>query len=275
MERIFALVAVALCGIRSSEALPPFDNLHRCHIARNECPNANVTFYLYTRLEVVYGICILSYSSNHSSNSARQLAARPHRLDVANNATIIAAPFVPNRPIIILLHGYTGHRDFSPNAEIRPAYLRDGEYNIISVDYQPLVPEPCYLQAVQNLPVVARCTAQLIDTIVERRRIPLNSVHVIGFSLGAQASGMISNYVRSGKLTRITGLDPAKPLFVLASEDHRLSWRDAEFVDVIHTDVLQRGILKPVGHADFYVNGGIEQPGCRVDTETSGYICGA
>lgn len=67
----------------------------------------------------------------------------------------------------------------------------------------------------------------------------------------------------------VVGLDPAKPLFVLASEDHRLSRKDAVFVDIIHTDVLQRGILRPVGHADFYVNGGIEQPGCKYSTSES------
>lgn len=144
-----------------------------------------------------------------------------------------------------------------------PAYFRDGEYNIISVDYGPLALEPCYLQAVRNLPTVARCTAKLIDTIVERLQFKLRQFHIIGFSLGAQVAGQVSNYVKSGRLTRITGLDPAKPLFILAPDDHRLSKADAMFVDVIHTDVLQRGILQPIGHADFYVNGGIEQPGCK------------
>lgn len=73
------------------------------------------------------------------------------------------------------------------------------------MDYRRLAPEPCYLQAVQNLPIVARCTAQLLDTLVERRQVSLANVHVIGFSLGAQAAGMISKYVRAGRLQRITG----------------------------------------------------------------------
>lgn len=85
------------------------------------------------------------------------------------------------------------------------AYFQIGEYNIISVDYHPLAPEPCYLQAVHNLPVVAKCTAQLLDHLIASNMFTLNDIHVIGFSLGAQTSGMIANYIKAGKLRRITG----------------------------------------------------------------------
>lgn len=88
------------------------------------------------------------------------------------------------------------------------AYLEYGEYNVISVDYHPLAPEPCYLQAVHNLPVVAKCTAQLLDHLIESQIIPLDDIHVIGFSLGAQTAGMIANYIKAGKLRRITGTQP-------------------------------------------------------------------
>ncbi len=86
------------------------------------------------------------------------------------------------------------------------------------------------------------------------------------FSLGAQTAGMVANFLLSGKLKRITGLDPAKPLFIFAKNNRKLGKDDAEFVDIIHTDVLQRGVLSTAGHADFYVNGGIEQPGCSIQT---------
>ena len=39
-----------------------------------------------------------------------------------------------------------------------------------------------------------------------------------------------------------------------------ISKEDAEYVDVIHTDGLALGFLVPLGHADFYPNGGITQP---------------
>jgi hypothetical protein len=66
----------------------------------------------------------------------------------------------------------------------------------------------------------------------------------------------------------LSGLDPAEPHFSKTDPIVRLDPTDADFVDVIHTDAGPflsggLGIFQPVGHVDFYPNGGIEQPGCR------------
>jgi hypothetical protein len=68
----------------------------------------------------------------------------------------------------------------------------------------------------------------------------------------------------------LAGLDPASFTFERAGldVDKRLDLTDAEFVDVIHTDgsVMWSdgfGLLAPVGHVDFYPNGGQDQPGCK------------
>lgn len=75
----------------------------------------------------------------------------------------------------------------------------------------------------------------------------------------------------------IKALDPAKPMFVFADAEHRIGnihfrfgidWYqqclksfvftvstgpdDADFVQVVHTDSLERGILAASGHVDFY-----------------------
>lgn len=63
------------------------------------------------------------------------------------------------------------------------------------------------------------------------------------------------------------GLDPAGPLFESYSPSVRLDYTDARFVDVIHTNadsLLMGGLgaFEPMGHVDFYPNGGRMQKGC-------------
>ena len=63
-------------------------------------------------------------------------------------------------------------------------------------------------------------------------------------------------------------MDPAGPLFESFPATLRLDPTDATFVDVIHTnaDSLLRGGLgarNPLGHVDYYPNGGRVQTGCK------------
>lgn len=67
------------------------------------------------------------------------------------------------------------------------------------------------------------------------------------------------------KIGRITALDPAGPAWLNNNMDpvkERLCQEDADFVDVIHTDIFYSGLAMPCGHVDFYPNDGKHQPGC-------------
>ena len=63
------------------------------------------------------------------------------------------------------------------------------------------------------------------------------------------------------------GLDPARFAFEDAPPEARLHKSDARFVDVIHTDIGKWGLEQPVGHVDFYPNGGVSQAGCEWENE--------
>lgn len=200
---------LVFCAIILSEVHAQLWPSIGCVVAKHECPNENVQFFLYNRDRV----------------------DNPIELNVGNRRSLLTANFVEDRPLIFLIHGYTGDRDFSPNTEIRPAYLEHDDFNIISLDYSKLAAEPCYMTAVGNLQTVANCTAQLIDSLIDANVFTLDQIHVIGFSLGGQVAGMIANYLKDNrKLKRITSLDPAKPMFIFASTFDRIDPSDAEFV---------------------------------------------
>ena len=108
------------------------------------------------------------------------------------------------------------------------------------------------------------------------------TLHLVGHSLGAHICGVaaleLKNRQTSWKVSRITGLDPAQPCFRNVSLTLQLDRTDAPFVDVIHTNgrYMTRigfGLPEPIGHVDFYPNGGKSQPGCvRLDRSYFDYL---
>lgn len=59
------------------------------------------------------------------------------------------------------------------------------------------------------------------------------------------------------------------PGFTTAGLNDKLDPSDAHFVDVIHTNAFFQGQIQESGHVDFYVNGGVIQPGCWADKRKS------
>ena len=98
---------------------------------------------------------------------------------------------------------------------------------------------------------VARMVASVGDTLLRltNRLHPSLGLHCVGHSLGAHICGFtgasLAN-ISAARLARISGLDPAGPLFASdvpypfnwlnIAPEARLNKDDADFVDVIHTD---------------------------------------
>ena len=85
------------------------------------------------------------------------------------------------------------------------AYFHRGEYNIIIVDYGTLVKEPCLSQIGWGPRFCARCIAQLLYYLDQVSGTPPDSLHLIGYSVGAHIAGLVANYISFGKIGRITG----------------------------------------------------------------------
>ncbi|GFT65658.1 pancreatic lipase-related protein 2, partial [Nephila pilipes] len=89
-------------------------------------------------------------------------------------------------------------------------------------------------------------------------------VYLVGHSLGTHVAGKVG---QKFKVHRITALDPAGVMYTKEIPlSERLDKSDADIVDAIHTNggrgLPYLGLSFPIGHFDFYVNGGILQPSC-------------
>ncbi|KAA8586987.1 hypothetical protein FQN60_000823 [Etheostoma spectabile] len=174
-----------------------------------------------------------------------------------------------SRPTTFVIHGYrlTG----SPPVWVRQIpelLLAREDLNVIVVDWNHGAANVNYLKAVENAYNTANNLTAFIK-MLQGHGASLSSIHMIGVSLGAHISGLIGANL-NGLLGRITALDPAGPQFTGNPPERRLDPTDAQFVDVLHTDIDALGFREPLGHIDFYANGGADQPGCP-KTIFSGY----
>ncbi|XP_018015225.1 uncharacterized protein LOC108672111 [Hyalella azteca] len=182
-----------------------------------------------------------------------------------NNATSMqASNFDAESLTKVIVHGFGSscHRVWV--REMRAALLTMVDVNLICVDWENGATVPNYMRAASNTRLVGRQVGRMVESLMKATNTSLDKFHLIGFSLGAHVSGHAGKKL---KFKRISGLDPAGPLFENFPPSVRLDSSDAEFVDVIHTnaDSLIRGGLgayQAMGHVDFYPNGGRMQKGC-------------
>ncbi|KAJ8305424.1 hypothetical protein KUTeg_015969 [Tegillarca granosa] len=174
-------------------------------------------------------------------------------IDFNNPYDIDLAYWSSGSPIKVVIHGYmsTGQEPW-------------GDFNVITVDWR-LGSHDLYKKSAANTRTVGAVIATILQSLQQTYDFSMEDVHIIGHSLGAQTAGHIGSRIK--RLGRITGLDPAGPLFEKYDTAVKLDRDDAIFVDVIHSDALPFedagfGTRISCGDIDFYPNGGGHQPGC-------------
>ncbi|XP_033869215.3 endothelial lipase-like [Acipenser ruthenus] len=188
-------------------------------------------------------------------------------LNPGQNDSLQECGFNATAKTILVIHGWTMSGMFEKWLQklVSAIQEREKEANVLVVDWINLAHQ-VYPDAVNHTKTVGHDIAKFLEWLKDELNLPLQNVHMIGYSLGAHVAGYAGNYV-NGTIGRITGLDPAGPMFEGVDSDSRLSPDDADFVDVLHTYTREAlgvsiGIQQPVGHIDIYPNGGDSQPGC-------------
>ncbi|XP_008554216.2 pancreatic triacylglycerol lipase [Microplitis demolitor] len=189
-----------------------------------------------------------------------------HLLKIYDNNNLIKSSFNFELSTKIIIHGWTDNFNANWIKQLRNNYLLIDDYNVICVNWFPVSAKE-YRIAAKLTRQIGDYIGKFIDYLKINGNISLSMIHILGHSLGAHIAGFAGNKL-SGKIGRITGMDPARPLFeapILKDTSDRLDFSDAIFVDIIHTCAGTVGFVKPIGHVDFYPNGGtFRQPGCPV-----------
>lgn len=186
---------------------------------------------------------------------------------VARDST--STPVDPSLDLVVILHGFTGSITSKSVTLIRDALLYVQNVTVVAVQWEHLARGPWYDEAAANIETVAHDLFQFL-LAAEDRGIDLNRVHIIGFSLGAHVAGS-TGAMLEGRVGRISGLDPARPGFDSRNSSGRLDASDALFVVGVHTGAGFVAMSEPIGHVDFYPNGGSRQPHCQ--TEDIPLVC--
>uniref|UniRef100_A0A6M2DX94 Putative pancreatic lipase-like enzyme n=1 Tax=Xenopsylla cheopis TaxID=163159 RepID=A0A6M2DX94_XENCH len=198
----------------------------------------------------------------------RKNADKPQSLKVEDLSTITNSNYDPSKPTRLICHGWMTGPTADFNVKVREAYLKYGDYNVIVIDWFAGASALDYSLSRKRVPGVANRIFYLIDLMVKNSLLKLNDLHMVGHSLGAHVVGIAGRHVTNNlndKIHTVIGLDPALPLFSVNQPLERISTDSAHYVEIIHTNGGNLAFLSPLGHADFYPNGGFSQPGCILD----------
>jgi len=187
---------------------------------------------------------------------------QPVIFDLSNStASLRATPYFKNAKTFIYAHGWTstsGSTNNDPNSTTEPRSLfyqafrqMEEPINLILVDWRNGAASAKYWVPATNTRVVGSQVERLIDALVQGGYNKPADFHLSGHSLGAHVAGYAGKYYQQRhngeKLERITGCDPAGPMFQHTDDESvrqvRLDRSDAKLVDVIHTNAGELDVL--------------------------------
>lgn len=209
-------------------------------IESDDVADFEAMFYLYTQANPLFG----------------------HRIDCKKEISIETSHFDKTLATRILIHDWSDSYKDEMTTEITKAWLSKGPHNIIAVDWPP-ARNPNYAQPRAAVREVGQGVANIIKCLRKKFGMSMSTLHVIGHGMGAHIAGRAAKIMGNKiKINTIIGLDPACQLFHCDDPFTRLNSKDAQYVEVVHTNGAFFGFSRPIGTADFYVDGGMAQKSC-------------
>ncbi|XP_063542348.1 phospholipase A1-like [Cydia strobilella] len=218
------------------------------------CPgimnNSSISAGSMPKLQVVHHQLVNGQITRRSMPvlAAPRMLAKDKRVDFVNKKTVLYAV------------GFLDSAVWPHTQAIATSYAKRG-YNVFITETFSFLTY-IYPKSARLSRVIGQKMGELLVKLTERG-LTADNLELVGLSLGAHIVSYAAKHfynVTGTKPSRLTGLDPSGPCFKTMPLEHRLNPSDAEHIDIIHTNIDGFGIPEPLGHVDFYANGGEYQP---------------
>ncbi|CAH0405502.1 unnamed protein product [Chilo suppressalis] len=177
-------------------------------------------------------------------------------------SSILVSNFAPNKRTIFTIHGL---QDFdNSNAFMVPAHMEAEDVNVIAVDWR--AGSNTYSEGVSQANQVGLIISGFINLLNNQFSYPPSQIRIVGVGLGGHIAAIAGRLV-VGNIPHIVAIDPS--LHGWSHHPGRLGTDAATIVEVLHTTAGIQGYDLPLGHIDFYPNGGSQQIGCGMDVSCS------
>jgi len=156
-------------------------------------------------------------------------------LDFSNERKWRHSGFNASLPTRLMIHGWMSQSRGSFNRDVKNAYLKKGEYNVIVADWSASSANINYFSVVNLIETFGAQLAQFTRELNRQFGADFDSMYLIGHSLGAQIAGSAGKRLKPDQVNTIFALDPAGPKFRHRSAEFRIDPTDAKFVESMHT----------------------------------------
>ncbi|KAI8119723.1 Vitellogenin-1 [Lucilia cuprina] len=170
--------------------------------------------------------------------------------------------FNMSKKLVVFVRGWKSSTGESVETLRKAFHCRD-EHNFVFLDSANYI-DTLYSWSALNTEAIGEYVALGLTKLLDK--YPVENIHLIGHSLGAHIVGYAGRYFSqytNQTINHITGLDPANPCFNEGEVLYGIQRRDADFIDIIHSNPGALGKKEPIGDADFYPEGLAPiKPGC-------------
>lgn len=197
------------------------------------------------------------------------------RVLIDNAASLAKSNFNSLHPTRLIIHGCCTNGSSESIQYPRAGYIKQGEFNVFGVNWATgadFFPIRSYEKRMKD---VGKTVAKFIEFLIREGGASMKDMGVIGHSAGAVTVSFVGTAL-NGTLPVQISLDPPTSFSYFLYGTLFPNKKDARYVEVIHTAATVKNLFihLPLGHADFYPNGGAFQPYCdRYEKEQEKIYC--